>query len=53
MRDIMEINHWQAGKGYRCTAKSLDVDRKTVQKHIRAAVEAGSCQDGHNTSEEW
>ena len=54
MRDIIEIyRHWQAGRGFRCIAQSLGVDRKTVRKYIRAAVEAGFTQDGQNTPEEW
>lgn len=54
MRDIIEIyRHWQAGRDFRCIAESLGVDRKTVRKYIRAAVEAGFRQDGQNTPEEW
>lgn len=54
MRDIIEIyQHWQAGRGFRSIARSLGVDRKTVRKYIRAAVEAGFRQDGQNTPEEW
>lgn len=54
MRDIIEIyQHWQAGRSYHCIAQSLGVDRKTVRKYVRAAIEAGFSQDGHNTSEEW
>lgn len=54
MRDIIEIyRHWQAGRGSRCIAESMGVDRKTVRKYIRAAVEAGFRQDGQYTSEEW
>ncbi|HPT62540.1 MAG TPA: IS21 family transposase [Bacillota bacterium] len=54
MRDIVEIyRHWQAGRGFRCIAQSLGVDRKTIRKYIRAAVAAGFRQDGQNTPEEW
>lgn len=54
MRDIIEIyQHWQAGKGFRSIVRSLGVDRNTVRKYIRAAVEAGFKQDGQNTPEEW
>jgi len=38
MCDIVEIyRHWQAGRGFRCIAQSLGVDRKTIRKYIRAA----------------
>lgn len=54
MRDIVEIyRHWQAGRGFRCIAQSLGVDRKTIRKYIRTAVAAGFRQDGQNTPEEW
>ncbi|MGE5593958.1 MAG: hypothetical protein ACM3X3_09805 [Betaproteobacteria bacterium] len=50
MRDIIEIyRHCQAGRGFHCIAEGLAVDRKTVRKYIRAAVEAGFSQDGQNT----
>ncbi len=54
MCDIVEIyHHWQAGRGFRCIAQSLGVDRKAIRKYIRAAIEAGFRQDGQNTPEEW
>ena len=54
MRDIIEIcQHWQAGRGFRSIARSLGMDRRTVRKYIRAAIEAGFRQDGQNTPEEW
>jgi len=41
MCDIVEIyRHWQAGRGFRCIAQSLGVDRKTIRKYIRAAQKA-------------
>lgn len=54
MRDIIEIyQHWQSGRRFRSIARSLGVERNTVRKYIRAAVEGGFRQDGQNTPEEW
>ena len=42
VRDIFEIyRHWQAGESIRQIAKSLGVDRNTIRKYIRPAVDAG------------
>ncbi len=54
MRDIVEIYmHWQAGCSIRSVARSLGLDRNTVRKYVRAALEAGFVPGEIRSEEEW
>lgn len=54
VRDIVEIYmHWQAGEGIRRIARNLGLDRNTVKKYIRPAVEAGFQAGEARTEAEW
>ena len=51
MVDITEILiHWHAGRSIGEVARSLGVDRNTVRKYIRPAVEAGMTPGGEPVS---
>ncbi|NLA61608.1 MAG: IS21 family transposase [Firmicutes bacterium] len=54
VRDIIEIYmHWQAGEGIRSIARNLGLDRNTVRKYIRPALEAGFKPGETRTEAEW
>lgn len=54
MRDLVEIYlHWQTGESLRRIARNLGVDRNTVRKHVRAAVEAGYKPGERRSEAEW
>jgi DNA-binding MarR family transcriptional regulator len=54
VRDIIEIYmHWQAGEGVRRIARSLGLDRSTVKKYIRPALEAGFKPGEPRTEADW
>jgi len=52
--EIVELyRQWQAGRGVRAIARSLDIDRKTIRKYLDAAVEAGLSPGQEWSAEEW
>lgn len=54
MEQLVEIYlHWQAGRSIQAISRSLGVDRKTVQKYIRLAEEAGLTRDEARSAEQW
>lgn len=54
VRDLIEIYlHWQAGESLRGITRSLGVDRNTVRKYVRAAVESGIRPGAQRSEEEW
>jgi transposase len=54
MRDIVEIyEHWQARQSLTTVARSLKVDRKTVRKYVKVAMEAGITRERVLTREQW
>lgn len=54
VRDIAEVFiHWQTGESIRKIAKNLGMDRKTIRKYIRAAINAGYKTGEYRTRDEW
>ena len=54
VEDIVEVFvRWQAGSGIKRISRSLGLDRNTVRKYIRAALEAGYRQGVQVSEEEW
>lgn len=54
VRDVTEILvHWDAGRSQSEIADSLGLDRKTVRKYLRPAIEAGIEPGSGRSQEEW
>jgi hypothetical protein len=54
MRDMVEIyGHSQARQSLTTVARSVKVDRKTVRKYVKVAMEAGITCDRVLTREQW